>query len=303
MPDAAAALTYYALLSLLPALLMASAVLTLAGSPETVTEFATYLTDHGAPANVVDAVTSSLDSMVTTRLSSAGITLVVALAISLYGAAGAFGAAGRALNVVGRNEDDLGFVRSKLADLGATIVIIALAVVALALMFVGGSLADDLFASLGLGSGAAGVWNTVRQVAAVGVVMVIYAFVYWAAPKDRTRRFRVISWGAVAGVVIWIAASLGFSVYVSHFGAYGAAYGVFGGVIALLVWLWLSNVALLIGAELNAVLAEEKAVAAEPAPEEEEEEEEPEEPEEPAAEEEGAEATAADGKPVIPPGG
>ena len=256
MPDAAAALTYYALLSLLPALLMASAVLTLVGSPEVVTDVGDYLTDHGAPADVVDGVESSLDAMVKTRLSSAGVALVVALAISLYGAAGAFGAAGRALNVVQRNEADLGFARGKLADLGATLVVIALAVVALVLMFVGGGLADDLFASLGLGSGAAGVWNAVRRVAAVGVVMVIYAFVYWAAPKDRSRRFRILSPGAAAGVVIWIAASLGFSVYLSHFGAYGAAYGVFGGVIALLVWLWLSNVALLIGAELNAVLEE-----------------------------------------------
>ena len=258
MLDAAAALTYYALLSLVPGLLMASAVLTLLGTPQTVTDFGTYLTDHGAPAEVVNTVATSLDAMMKTRLSSAGLTLVVAILISLYAASGAFGAAGRALNVVQRNHADLGFVRRKLADLGATLLITALAVIALIFVFVGGGLAEDLFALIGLDASASGIWDAVRQFLAVAVVMLIYAFVYWAAPKSSSRRFKLISPGAVVGVVIWIAASLGFSAYISNFDTYSAAYGLFGAVIILLIWLWLSNVALLIGAELNAVLEERK---------------------------------------------
>ena len=213
--------------------------------------------------------------------------------MSIYGAAGAFGAAGRALNRAMRLDEGRGFVRRKALDLACTLVVIVLAVVALLLVFLGGGVARQIFGELGLGSTATDVWTVLRWPAAVVVAMTAFAFVYWTAPHRRGARFKLISAGAAVAVVIWLAASAGFLrtafsralsasgslpalssswasvasviwlaasagffVYVANFGSYNATYGAFAGAVILLVWLWLTNVALLFGAEVDAVRAE-----------------------------------------------
>jgi membrane protein len=100
------------------------------------------------------------------------------------------------------------------------------------------------------------VWSVVRWPAAVVVAMTAFAFVYWTAPNRRGARFRLVSAGAAVAVAIWLAASAGFFLYVQNFGSYNATYGAFAGAVILLVWLWLTNVALLFGAEIDAVRAE-----------------------------------------------
>jgi membrane protein len=198
-------------------------------------------------------VTSALQSAQEHR-GTAVVALVIGLVTSLYGASSAFGAAGRALNRIFRVQEGRGLVRHKLDDLLWTLVVAALGLITFVLIFLGGGLASDVLGKIGLGDGAATVWRIVRWPAALVVAMTIYAIVYYASPNVEVRRFRWITPGAVAGVVLWIVASVGFFVYVSNFSSYSATYGAFAGAVILLVWLWLTNVALLFGAELNAVI-------------------------------------------------
>jgi membrane protein len=251
--DNAAALTYYSLLSLFPALLFATALLGVFGQSGLIDHAATYLERAGAPPDTVDAVTGALRSAMAQR-GTAIVSLVIGLAVSLNGASGAFGAAGRALNKIFRVQEGRGFVRHKLNDLLWTLVVALLALVTFVAIFLGGGLASSVLRKIGLGHTAATIWLFVRWPAALAVTMAIYAIVYYAAPNVEVRRFRWISPGAVVGVALWIVASVGFFVYVSNFSSYGATYGAFAGAVVLLVWLWLTNVVFLFGAELNAVV-------------------------------------------------
>jgi membrane protein len=255
MTDSAAALTYYALLALFPALLVGASMFGLLGQNHAIDQITRYLSNHGAAGSTVDAVRSSLRTAQSSR-GGAGIGLVLGIALSMYGASGAFAAAGRALNRVMRVDEGRGIVRRKALDLACTLVVIVVGVVALLLVFLGGGVARQLFGELGLGATAADAWNLLRWPAAVVVAMTGFAFVYWTSPDRRDAQFRLISAGAAVAVAIWLAASAGFFVYVANFGSYNATYGAFAGAVILLVWLWLTNVALLFGAEIDAVRAE-----------------------------------------------
>ena len=249
----AAALTYYSLLSLFPALLFGVAVLGFFGQQALVTDVAGYLKDVGAPPEVIDGVTGALQSAQGQRETAAG-ALVLGLATSLYGASGAFGAAGAALNHVWRVEEGRGFVGRKLGNLLWTIVVLALVLVTSVLVFLGGSLAEDVLGLIGLGESISDVWSIVRWPAALLAAALIYAIVYYAAPNVEVRRWQYITPGAVFGVLAWIVASAGFFLYVSELARFPATYGAFATVVILLIWLYLTNLVLLFGAELNAVI-------------------------------------------------
>jgi membrane protein len=253
MQDHAAALTYYSLLSLFPALLVAVALLGVFGQESLISDTADYLKDAGAPMATIDAVTAALDSAQSQR-STAITALVLGLLLSLNSASGAFGAVGRALNRAWRVDEGRGFVRRKVNDLLWMLVVVVLVLVTFVLVFLGGGLASDVLGLLGLGETAADVWRFARWPAAILSAMLVYAVVYFAAPNVEVRRFRWITPGAVFGVLTSIVASGLFFIYVSSFSSYSATYGAFAGVVILLVWLWLANVVLLFGAELNAAI-------------------------------------------------
>jgi membrane protein len=253
MTDRAAALTYYSLLSLFPALLFGVASLGYFGGSGLIDDAADYLLQAGAPEETVGAVTKALESAQSQR-ATAFTALVIALGTSLWGASGAFGAVGRALNVVWRVEEGRSFIRRKAHDLGWTFALLVLVLVTFVLIFVGGDVARDLLGTIGLGDVGADIWLFARWPAALVFAMLIYAIVYFAAPNVDVPRFQFLTPGAVIGVVAWIAASGGFFFYVSNFSSYSATYGAFAGAVILLVWLWLTNVVLLLGAELNAVI-------------------------------------------------
>lgn len=253
MADRAAALTYYMMMSLFPALLVGVSLLGLLGDESLVTDAVGYARDNGAPAEVTDALEALLTKTVTAAGGTISSALVLGIAVALYGASGAFGAAGRALNAVYAVEESRNFVKHKLADIGFTVLVILLAVVALVSVFLGGVLADDLFGTIGLGDTAASVWRVARWAVAVGAVLAIYALVFSVAPDLSARRRRILSPGGIVGVGIWIVASAGFLLYVTNFGKYGATYGAFAGAVILLLWLYISSIAFLFGAELNSV--------------------------------------------------
>jgi membrane protein len=261
MTHHAAALTYYALMSLFPVVLLGLSLLGLLGEYP-----GTYDAIYGYLKKVAPhAVLAPLDSSLRTALQSKGTAvtaLVLSVVAALYGSTGVLEAARRALNVAfeikgsGRS-----FLRRKTVDVLSTLALMALVLAALILMFVGGRFARDIFGFLGLGSTAAHVWAIARWFGAVVVAVVIFSYIYYVTPDVKPRGFRWITPGAVVGVAIWLLASLALSTYITTFPRVSAVYGAFAGAIVLVLWLWVSNVALLIGAELDAEIERQKELA------------------------------------------
>jgi membrane protein len=257
MTHHAAALTYYALMSLFPAVLLALSLLGLLGQyPETYNAIMGYLREV-APASVVDPLDRSLRGALQSK-GTAATALVISVLVALYGTTGALEAARRALNVVFEVDGGRSFLRRKAVDVASTFVLMALMLASLVMVFVGGRFAEDLLGFIGFGSTTARVWNVARWPGALAVAMLVFAFIYYVTPDVQQRSFRWVTPGAVVGVLLWLGASVGLSTYVSEVGDVGAIYGTFAGAIVLVAWLWLTNVALLLGAELNAEIEREQ---------------------------------------------
>ena len=257
MTHHAAALTYYALMSLFPAVLLALSLLGLLGQyPETYNAIIGYLREV-APTSVVDPLDRSLRGALQSK-GTAATALAISVVVALYGTTGALEAARRALNVVFEIDAGRSFLRRKAVDVASTFVLMALVLVSLVMAFVGGRFAEDLLGFLGFGSTTARVWNVARWPGAIATAMLVFAFVYYVTPDVQQRSFRWVTPGAAAGVLLWLAASFGLSTYVSKVADVGAIYGAFAGAIVLVAWLWLTNVALLLGAELNAEIERER---------------------------------------------
>jgi membrane protein len=258
MTHHAAALTYYALMSLFPAVLLALSLLGLIGQyPETYNAIVDYLRDV-APASVVDPVDRSLRAAFQSK-GTAATTLAVGIVVAFYGMTGALEATRRALNVVfeldgtGRS-----FLRRKSIDVALAIVLMILVLASLVMAFVGGRLSHDLLGFVGLGSTAADIWDVARWPGAALMAMLVFALIYYVTPDIEHRGFGWLTPGAAVGVLLWLLASFGLSAYVSRVGDVGALYGTFTAAILLVGWLWLTNVALLFGAELNAEIERQK---------------------------------------------
>jgi len=254
MTDVAAALTYYAMMSLFPGIVLATSLFSLIGDQQTVSKAVDYVARHGADDATQTAVRAVVNKIVSASGGAVSVALVISSVIALNGASGAFGAAGRALNLVYGIDEDRGFVRRKLTDLGWTLIIVVLLLIVIAALFLGGGIAQDLLGTVGLGSTASTVWSIVRWPLALGAALLVYGLIYAYAPDRDARRPGWITPGAIAGIAIWIVASIAFGIYIQHFSSYGAAYGAAGAVIVLLLWLWISSCAFLFGGELNAEL-------------------------------------------------
>jgi membrane protein len=251
----AAALTYYALMSLFPTLLLAVSLLGLLGEfPDTYNAIVRHL------RHVVPAVTlAPLDTAVLAALKSKGTAaagLVLAIVTALYGATGYLEAARRALNVVFEAPRGRSFARRKLIDVGSTFVLMALVLTTLVLMFAGGGVARGV-----LGPASASVWRIARWPGAFASALLAFSFIYYVTPDVHQRGFRWVLPGALVGVAVWLAASAAFSTYLANFKSFNVTYGSFAAAIILLVWLWLTNVALLFGAEVNAEIERAKEIA------------------------------------------
>ena len=204
-----------------------------------------------------------LDSSLQQALQNKGTAataVAISVAVALYGATGVLEAARRALNVVFEIESGRSFLRRKLVDVASTVVPFALVLVLVTgiLVFVGGGFADDLLGFIGLGPTAAKVWSIARWPAALLVAMLVFSFIYFVTPDVQQRSWRWVTPGAVIGVLLWLLASWGFSIYISKLADVGAIYGAFAGAIVLVAWIWITNVALLFGAELNAEIERHK---------------------------------------------
>lgn len=260
MTDHAASLTYYAMLSLFPSLLAGVAILSLIGEASLAPKAADYLLRNGADPATADVARMALENMISTSGGAAGLTLMLSFLLALNGASGSFAAAGRALNTVYAIDDERSFVRRKIIDSLMALAVIALFAVTVIAIFLGGGIADDLLGTVGLGESGAAIWSIARFPVAAAAAVLAYSLVYTFAPARRPRRWRWISPGAAAGVAIWLLASLAFAVYIRNFSSYGAAYGAFGAAIVLLLWLYLSANAFLLGAELDATIERSRSI-------------------------------------------
>jgi membrane protein len=253
MTQHAAALTYYGLMSLFPALLLGVSLLGLLGQyPETYNSVISYLRDV-VPADTLNAIDKSIKKALQHK-GNATTGLVIGTVTALYGTTGVLESARRALNVVFGVSSGRSFLHRKARDIASSFILIGLVLITLILVFVGGTLADHVF-----GHAGAHVWNIVRWPLALVVAMLAFAYIYYVTPDLEERQFKLMTPGAATAVVAWILISYGFSQYLSHYSDVNAIYGTFAGAIILVAWVWLTNVALLFGAELNAALNRERA--------------------------------------------
>ncbi len=251
MTDWAAALTYYGLLSLFPALIALVSVLGLFGDPQTTTQQITDIVTQIGPSSAADTFAGPIESITSNR-SAAGILFFVGLGTALWSASGYIGAFMRASNIAWETPEGRSFFKLRPLQLLVTLVmVILLAVVALALVMTG-PVVQAVGDSIGVGDTALQVWDIAKWPVLLGVVILIFSLLYYASPNVKLPGFRFITPGAVFAVFVWLLASALFAFYVANFGSYDKTYGTLGGIVTLLVWMWISNLALLFGMELNA---------------------------------------------------
>jgi membrane protein len=250
--DLAAALTYYSVLALFPA---AIAILSLVGlvdqGPKTVDTLLQILRDVGA-SSAADSLQPTLTQLSNTP--NAGLALILGLALALWSASGYVSAFGRGMNRIYEVEEGRPIWKLRPAMLLVTLITVVLtALVALGLVLTGPA-AQAVGDAIGLGSTVVTAWNIAKWPVMLGVVLVIVALLYYATPNVKQPRFRWISPGAILAILAWVLASAAFGLYVANLSSYNRTYGSLAGVIVFLLWLWLTNLALLFGAELDAEL-------------------------------------------------
>ena len=250
--DLAAALTYYAVLALFPALIALLSILGLVGQgPKVVDTLLQIMRDSGL-ASTAKTLEPTLNQL--TNTPGAGLALLVGLLTALWSASGYVNSFSRAMNRMYEVGEGRPIWKLRPVMLLVTLVCVILtAVVALALV-VSGTAAEAVGNAIGLGSTAVLVWNIAKWPVILAIVVVIVALLYYATPNVQQPKFKWISVGAVFAIVVWIIASALFGFYVANFGSYNKTYGSLAGVIVFLLWLWLTNIALLFGAELDAEL-------------------------------------------------
>ncbi len=260
LTDWAAALTYYGVLALFPALLCLVALVGLFGQyPQTVDALLGIVTAVGQ-GSAAETVRGPITGVIEGK-GGAGALLGLGLIGAVWSASGYIGAFSRATNAVYEVREGRPFWKLRPLQILLTLAMVfLLAIVAISLVVTGG-LAEAVGDAIGLGSTTVTLWNWLKWPVMIVIVMLMFAVLYWAAPNVRQPGFRWITPGSVVAVLIWIAASVAFGIYVAMFGSYNKTYGSLGGMIGFLVWLWISNIAILFGAELNSEIERQRELA------------------------------------------
>lgn len=250
--DLAAALTYYAVLALFPAFIALMSLVGLVGQGQQTVETILGVVEDTAGSSVADTLEPVLTSL--SETPGAGLALVLGLAGALWSASGYVNAFSRAMNRIYGFTEGRPIWKLRPIMLLLTLVLLLLVAVVLLALVVSGPVATSIGSALGLGSGVVTVWQIAKWPVLVAVVVVIVALLYYATPNVKQPKLRWMSPGAVVAIVVWVLASAAFGFYVSNFSSYNKTYGSMAGVIVFLLWLWLTNLALLFGAELDAEL-------------------------------------------------
>jgi membrane protein len=257
LTDWAAALTYYGVLAIFPAMIVLVSILGLVG--ESATQPLIDNLGTVAPGPAKDIFTSALKNLQGDQ-GAAGVLFVVGLLAALWSASGYVGAFMRASNAIYDIEEGRPVWKTLPVRVSLTLVLLVLLAVTTVAVVLTGGLAQRVGDLIGLGSTAVTVWNIAKWPVLLLVVSLMFALLYWAAPNVKQPGFRWVSPGGILAVVGWLIASAAFAFYVANFGSYNKTYGALGGVIVFLVWLWISNIMILLGAEFNAELERERAI-------------------------------------------
>jgi len=258
LTDRAAALTYYGLLALFPALLVLVSLLGLAG--KSATDSVLKNIQQFTPGSARDIITRA----VTQLQHNAGlgsIMAIVGVVLALWSASGYVAAFIRAANAVYDMPEGRPVWKILPVRVGLTAVLMVLAAISALIVVFTGTLARQAGKTLGVGDTALTVWSIAKWPVLAILVTIMIALLYWATPNARVKGFRWITPGSFLALVIWLIASAGFAFYVANFASYNKTYGTMAGVIVFLIWLWITNLAILLGLEFDAETVRQRAIA------------------------------------------
>ena len=246
-----AALTYYAVLSLFPAVLVLVSLVGLFADPARVTKVLTDTVSQLGPESAAKTFQGPIDA-ITAHRGTAGIMFVVGVLTALWAASGYVSAFADACNTIYEVDEGRPFWRRKPLQLLVTLVIILLAALVVLGLILSGPIVGALGSALGISDTVLTAWRFAKWPAMLALVLIIFGVQYYTGPNARITGVRWVTGGAVLALGVWLLASIGLAIYASNFGSYNATYGALGGVVVFLTWLWITNMAILLGAEFNA---------------------------------------------------
>jgi membrane protein len=251
LTDWAAALTYYGLLSLFPAMIALVSIVGLFGDPKSTTTTITDIVTAIGPQSAAETFAEPIRTITSNR-SGAGLALILGLAVALWSASGYVGAFIRASNVIYETPEGRPFWKLRPLQILITLVmVIGLAVIATALVLTG-PIVEAVAEPIGISSTAVTVWDIAKWPVLAAMFVLMLAVLYYASPNAKMRGFRWVTPGSLVALVVWVLASAAFAFYVANFGSYNKTYGTLAGLIVLLMWMWITNLAILFGHQLNA---------------------------------------------------
>lgn len=251
LSDWAAALTYYGLLSLFPALIAMLSLIGIFGDPRTTTDTLTEIITELGPETAAETFEGPIDSIVENQ-GAAGFAFVIGLAVALWSASGYVGAFTRASNIIYETPEGRPFWKLRPLQIGVTLaLIVMMALLAVGLVLTG-PVVEAIAGPVGLSGTAVDVWNVAKWPVMAAIFVLMVDVLYYTTPNVKLRGFRWVTPGAVLALVVWAVASAVFALYVANFGSYDKTYGTLGGLVVLLLWFWITNLAILFGHQMNA---------------------------------------------------
>jgi membrane protein len=251
LTDWAAALTYYGLLALFPALIALVSVIGLFGDPQSTTKTITDIVTSIGPQSAAQTFADPIKTITSNR-SGAGLAFVLGLLTALWSASGYVGAFMRASNVIYETPEGRPFWKLRPLQILVTLMMVILLALIAAALVLTGPIVDAVAGPIGLSDTAVTVWNIAKWPVLIAMFVFMLAILYYASPNVKMRGFRWVTPGSIVALVVWVLASAGFAFYVANFGSYNKTYGTLAGLVVLLIWMWITNLAILFGHQLNA---------------------------------------------------
>ncbi len=251
LTDWAAALTYYGLLSLFPMLIALVSIVGLFADPRSTTQTVTDIVTRIGPESGAETFAGPIKSITSNR-GSAGVLFVLGIAIALWSASSYIGAFIRASNVIYETEEGRPFWKLRPLQVAVTLVMVIMVAVVMLALVLTGPVVRAVADPIGVGETAITIWKYCKWPILALLFVLMIDLLYYASPNAKLRGFVWVTPGALLALVLWAVASAGFALFVANFGSYDKTYGTLGGVVVLLIWMWITNVAILLGAELNA---------------------------------------------------
>ena len=261
LTDRAAALTYYGVLALFPAIIALVSIVGLFGDPDGTTDALNEIVSDLGPSSAADTFRGPIESITANR-QTAGVLFFAGLAVALYSASAYVGAFIRASNVIYEVEEGRPFWKLRPLQLAVTLVMVLLAALVSLALVLSGPLATSVGDAAGVSDSLVDTYRYAKWPLLALVVLAMVSLLYYASPNVKLPSLKWITPGALLALTLWVLASAAFGFYVGNFGSYDKTYGTLGGVVTFLVWLWITNIALLLGVELNAELERSRELAA-----------------------------------------